>query len=249
MLRSFRHFVVASPLALAACSSQANTSYRGEALVQLHGTVEDSAQGTSAANIPPLGVELAWSGLLPGTYGKVSTNVPETDTLISVSGQFPASFTLQVYTPPPAVVRLACSRDPGSPHVASAQIEAVSVSNGDSWGYVTAYELVYVDADLGPSNPCFPFALAAGYHLGSFTWASEPGCTNSAFCFGTIDGFQEVPQSTPLTLQLTPPPVGGATPPPTDDGGAILLPADDGGVTPALDASVASPPDAGPTHP
>jgi hypothetical protein len=224
-----------SALALAACASQAGTSYRGEALAQLQGAVVNSANPPVSSPIPPLDVVLAWNGELPGSDTKATIPVPEASTVVPVSGQFPAAFTLQVYTPPPTAAVLACaSGAPDTPHVATAEIEAVAQATVASdpvpadalWGSVVDEELVYVDSDLAADNGCFPFALSQGYHLGSFARGpTVAGCTappDDPACWGPLE-FQEVPLTTLLTLQLQHDD-GVASPPPAADGGGVTSP-------------------------
>ena len=235
MLRSSLAFAA---VALAACSSQASPSYKGEALAQLHGSVQvDSA--TPVTPPAPLETALMWSGVAPYAFGKTTVSRREVGTTVPVSGQFPASFTLEIYTPPPALAMFTCSESGASPggmrvQVASANVEALlqgadttDYDYSDLYGQVKDYIILYADADLPADNACEIGAVTKGYHL--LHYAPDPNAKLPDVCStihapddSTCRGpwpYVEVAMATPLTLVLehddviaTPPPAPSPAP-------------------------------------
>lgn len=209
---------------LSACSSQADTSYRGEPLASLAGSVTLSAELTSP--VPALEAALLWSGTSPGS-NKVLTGPsrPRLGTSVPVSGAFPAKFTLEIYEPPPAESLFPCASG-GVNVFAEGQLAAVPQGEGadidpssaDVWGEITDYLLVYADADVPAGTFCQGGnAVTKGFHLYQYTPTPDiPGCVRQAPDDTSCNGpypYTEVPLSTEQTLVLSHEDV--ASPPPT----------------------------------
>ena len=146
-----------------------------------------------------------------------------------MSGQFPAQFALQIFTPPPDAALFSCFEGDSGKRVriATASVEALrqgavgtSPSITDFYGSANGFTVVYVDADLPAASDCPVGALAKGYHLFKSTpTPDKPGCVRQAPDDPACNGpwpFTEVAISTDLTLVLshedgtrTPPPAAG----------------------------------------
>jgi hypothetical protein len=153
--------------ALAACDAQTDAGYSGEPLVTLRGRVESQGQ------LPPLEAAMLWQrGPPPGTDDQLlATRAP-------VTSGFPASFTLRLYTPPPAEAFRALV--PGAPSWARANAAAVpygvapsqipelgSVFNA-SYTFDPEHWVMYLDAAVAPNSLTewwLGGALGPGYHL------------------------------------------------------------------------------------
>jgi hypothetical protein len=172
-----RLFSFVTLVAVAGCSAQADTTYRGEALVRLHGTVVN----TSGQEPPPLDAALVWGRfMLDNSAGKTPLNTQQVvASKIAVTGQFPNSFTMQVMTPPPNDVMVACA--PGDPtHPARFAVAAIlglrqgaddaNVQASDIFGNAPDFLVVYSDADLARDDcpilsPITISGFSKGYHL------------------------------------------------------------------------------------
>ena len=213
-------FTAASPavalgalLALAGCSSEAGTGYQGEALATLHGTVQLT---DTSAPPPPLEAALVW--LRDEEQNPDGSLTPLNTTQVvassaSVSSTFPNDFTLQVFTPPPASVLIACvGGDAGTagPHWAYAEIKAVAQSTdpnnvvgADIYGVASDYTVLYVDSDVTQCGSASAFTpdgnpapvVTKGYHLLRTT--SNDGYPDPFGASLAPDGF-----ATPITLQI-----------------------------------------------
>lgn len=206
----------ASVLAAAGCASQAGTSYRGEPLAVLRGSVEASTSSATASPPAPLAAALLWNGLRPNADAKASVSRRQVGTSVPVTGQFPAQFALQVYTPPPEGALFTCfAAQPDRPgSIATARIAAVlegtsttTLKQTDLYGYVSDFLVVYVDADLPAVSDCPGGALTKGYHLfRSVPTEDKPGCIRQAPDDPSCNGpwpFAEVAMTTELTLVLS----------------------------------------------
>jgi hypothetical protein len=172
-----RLFSFAMLVAVAGCSAQADTTYRGEPLVRLHGTVVN----TSGLEPPPLDAALVWGRfMLDNSAGKTPLNTQQVvASKIAVTGLFPSSFTMQVMTPPPDDVMVACA--PGDPtHPGRFAVAAIlgvrqgaddtNVQATDIFGNAPDFLVVYSDADLARGDcpilsPITTRRLSTGYHL------------------------------------------------------------------------------------
>jgi hypothetical protein len=201
-------------LAALGCASQSGTSYRGEPLAELRGSVKPSSTG--AAPAAPLSAALLWIGVPPGADAKASVWRQQVGTTVPVSGAFPAQFALQIYTPPPDDALFTCfTAQPERPgKIASASVAAIlqgartdTMKQTDLYGQVRDFLVVYVDADLPATSDCPVGALAKGYHLfHSAPKPAKPGCVPQAADDPSCDGgwpYAEVPMSTELTLLLS----------------------------------------------
>lgn len=218
--------------ALGGCGAQADTSYRGEPLAELHGTVQQSSASGSTST-PALDAALLFNGTPPGVSSKDYPGRQQIGTSVPVSGQFPASFALQVFTPPPSGALFPCiPTQPNGPGlIATAGVAAVlhgvpptAPKITDLYGTISDYMVIYVDADLPAESSCPVGALTKGYHL--FHYAAtpdKPGCVRRAPDDTSCNGpwpYTEVPMSTELTLTLnhedgTAQPPSGPSQPPT----------------------------------
>lgn len=212
MLDSFTKLCAAGALScLLGCAGQADTSYRGEPLARLHGRVE--AASTQSEEPPPLAAALIWSQIAPNADAKVAIARPRLGTSVPVSGGFPASFTLDVYEPPPDGALFSCFPDaPQTPgRMGTASVRAIrrgsSPSSGtpfDYFGEVRDFLLVYADADLPAESACPGGPLSKGYHLFHRIEVEAPPCNtppDNPACRGPWP-FAEAPLSTPLTLVI-----------------------------------------------
>lgn len=203
-------------LALTACGSQASTSYRGEPLAMFQGSVQNSEADPILPPVPPLVVALSWGGTPLGSDAKTAIYTPQTSSAVALSGEFPASFSIQLFVPPPDNALFSCFPDAPARagKLASAQIEAVLESSigktltdiRDLYGSVPDTTVLYADVDLEAGNACIPAGISKGYHLGTITRGPDlTGCVRGApddpKCNGPLL-FIEAPIGAPLTLTL-----------------------------------------------
>jgi hypothetical protein len=109
-LRGFSLAVSCACLALA-CDSQATPEYLGESLLSLQGQVTIEDDRTEGTLVPALAFENSEQGRL---------DIVD----VEVEGQFPNSFSLDVYTPPPASAFM--DGPPGEPRFALGYVTAVA---------------------------------------------------------------------------------------------------------------------------
>ncbi|MDC3961255.1 hypothetical protein [Polyangium jinanense] len=165
-LVTFASFALASVI-VAGCDAQVDPDYQGEALATVQGSVVNDGSTASAAE-----VALIWSLPQQNPDGLFGTSA-------AVSGQFPASFTLPIFTPPPDAA-LITAEESGQDKVGLALI--LAVKPGTSEGSISDFEqveanmlgmsedhvLVYVDHELEP-NSIWESLLGGrpspGYHL------------------------------------------------------------------------------------
>ena len=167
-MRSGRMRFSLGVLVLGACDAQVTSSYRGEPMVEIHGSIV--AQAPSSAAQAAL---LWWTG-----GGPVATPV-------TTEGRFPSAFSLSVYRRPPEAAMfdlaaagqpdgpvmlapwtpggdLACRAPagpgfaPGGGRIAIATIAAVAEDGGSVDGLASGYALALVASGT---------AMAPGYHL------------------------------------------------------------------------------------
>jgi hypothetical protein len=214
-----RPFLAVGALALGAvaCSAQHDASYRGEPLARLQGTAETAG----IAPPVPLDVALVWQQFgeaYNGPDGGWIENISKaTSNAITVAGQFPSSFTLDVMTPPSDISLASCNSgslsDPNTPPVAArvgrAEIDAVvhgsesgdhALEDSNRYGEAFEFEVVYLDQDASRCPMLTLMAdgpLAKGYHL----LRRIPGvCTPERMTFFGCQIMEEVPLSTPIDL-------------------------------------------------
>ncbi|MDI1451595.1 hypothetical protein [Polyangium sp. 6x1] len=165
-LLTFVTFAFAS-LSVAGCDSQVDPTYQGEPLATVQGSVVNDGSAASAAE-----VALIWALPQQNPDGLFGTNA-------AVSGQFPASFTLPIFAPPPDAA-LITAEETGEDKVGLALI--LAVEPGTSEGAITGFEqveanmlgmseghvLVYVDHELAPGSiweSLLGGRPSPGYHL------------------------------------------------------------------------------------
>lgn len=165
-LATFATFAFAS-LAAVGCESQADPAYLGEPIATVQGSVVNDGSAVSAAD-----VALLWALPQQNPDGLFGTGA-------AVSGQFPASFTLPIFTPPPEAA-LITAEETGGDKVGLALI--LAVEPGTTEGAITSFEqveanmlgmsedhvLVYIDHELEPNSLWEGFLggrPSPGYHL------------------------------------------------------------------------------------
>lgn len=145
--------VPAPVLFIGGCDAQVEPQYRGEPLATIHGSVV--TQGTPAPS--SMDVVIAWTHrpapVTPGTslpppVGSPATPPTFVGTKVSVTGSFPANFTLNLYDPPPADQQMRLGYDYRSANVPGDTDGGPSLSG--MWiGYIAA---VSTGASDGPLN-------------------------------------------------------------------------------------------------
>jgi hypothetical protein len=152
---------------LLGCDAQTDSAYQGEPLVTLHGRVE-----TSGA-LPPLEAAMLWQRGPPP-----SVNDQELATRAPVQGQFPATFVLKLYRPPPsAAVRTLAAGEVAWARanaaavpfgVAPDQVGALPAAANPSYTFDPDHWVVHLEEDVPPTSLTEWWvggALGAGYHL------------------------------------------------------------------------------------
>jgi hypothetical protein len=138
---------------------------------------------------------------------------------VTVVGQFPSSFTLDVLTPPSDISLVSCNApgvsgpdaSPSSARVGRAEIDAVvhgsesgdhALADSNRYGEAFEFEVVYLDQDVSECPMITLMAdgpLAKGYHL----LRRIPGvCTPARMTFNGCELMEEVPLSTPVDLTV-----------------------------------------------
>ncbi len=177
--RSICLSLAASPLAVlavaavSACSAQVDTSYPGVPLATLSGVAMNVGTPLPTG---PIDAALVWASVQFGPNDSLIQSVSWVGESAPVVGQFPASFTLNVYQPPPESSLIAC--EGSSAHVAFAEVIAVPASadiregtvGDDVVGRVKDTLVVYLDSDQDEGWSCLPnlgftFAPTKGFHL------------------------------------------------------------------------------------
>lgn len=172
-------FLLASFALTAGCASQAGPDYEGESLLHVEGNIVN--QGSVApANVA---VVLDWV-----------TNAAASPPLVwgteaKVQGDFPAAFTLDLFTPPPTdlVFDWLGSTTP----IGHAGIYVVQVDDHDepvaTLGKSPDHEILYVPSDVPADSPIGAFygPLTAGYHVMIDSW--QPSAEDLAQCIATLE--------------------------------------------------------------
>jgi hypothetical protein len=197
--------------ALAACSAQAGTSYPGEPLATLTGTVQTASEDQSPSPAP-MDAALVWASVQFSPSEQLIQSVHWVGESAPVSGQFPATFTLNVYQPPPDSALIACPSS--SAHIAVAFIVAVpagtDVTSADLAGASgEAYDsmVLYLDSDEPSGWSClanmgFTYAPTKGFHL----MTEVPNSIEARAVGACYPAYVEASAglSTPITLTLSP---------------------------------------------
>ncbi|XYH95908.1 hypothetical protein ACMHYB_50305 [Sorangium sp. So ce1128] len=153
------------PALLVACGdSQVGSDYPGEALLTVEGTIVNELD---AAPTGPVDAVLVWNSVTSDTENE---NFPVRTT---VTGSFPAAFTLSIHEPPPEI----SLNDLGEAglvdtRVGIATIEAAlsedSAGEGSGLGVDEHHVIVYVESEMdedGFWSNFFDGPLAPGFHV------------------------------------------------------------------------------------
>lgn len=217
---SSRLLCLATSAVVAACGAQADPTYRGEPLARIRGIVVSK----QTVQPPPLDVALVWkSFLLENGSGATPLNARQSvATRAAVSGQFPASFTVDVMTPPPSEVMVACHPgDPSRPsRFAVAAVLGIrqtadggNVQASDIFGQAPGFLVVYADSDIGRSacpvlSPITAVALSPGYHLlqkvSPEAFALDPSSDFAETAGGLATPISLEVQATPIAREVAP---------------------------------------------
>lgn len=158
------------------CGTQASTSYRGEPLATISGTVTTGAQLPASALPSSIDAALVWAQVQLNANSQLVQAVSWVGESTPVTGQLPAKFTLNVYQPPPSGATIPCPSS--SAHIAVSFIVAVDgtvdLSQVDVRSAVVGeandFMLLYLDSDQAAGWSCLPdmgftYSPTQGYHL------------------------------------------------------------------------------------
>lgn len=154
---------------LGACDAQVGEEYPGEALATLHGTIT-VAEGTQIDG--DAAATVVWHVWQDGDDASVTDELP-------VSGDFPASFTLSIYEPPPEAARFDVGDEDASLagiHLATGYVTVLPAGYPgapmqqlfeDALGVDSSHLLVWADGSIPESflHGEFPGGLEPGYQL------------------------------------------------------------------------------------
>jgi hypothetical protein len=190
-----------------------DTSYRGEALATIEGSVQT---GTAPITTTSIDAAITWAHATFSPDQQLIQSVDWVDEATPVSGTFPANFTLSIYQPPPSSVLIAC---PGSSaHLAVGFVVAVdatapvSNANLDSAivGVAKNNVVLYLDTNEPVGWSCAPdfgftFAPQKGFHL----LEEVPNSVEARYGGAKYPAYVEASQglATPVSVTL------GASPP------------------------------------
>lgn len=154
--------------ALSGCSAQVDGAYQGEPLATIRGTVT-STRGALASDRPVVAAVLWYLEPSPGEVEPKFIGER-----VAVRGSFPASFTLDIYNPPPRSAEMrttfefeqeGASIPIGTPlgvwtgFVAALDARAKDddIQKEDILGIDTSHTLIYLDAPIGRLDPAGAF--------------------------------------------------------------------------------------------
>jgi hypothetical protein len=177
----FLPLVLLSSFSALGCSAQADPHYRGEPVVSVHGTVTtEGAPPSSNIDAAIVWMKTYKTHSAPYFTAKFATE------RASVSGTFPANFTLDVFTPPPAEAMVDMNGPTGvwigAVAAVAAGTKSEAVQPSDVVGVDVNHTVFYFDHDLdmtkypknGTSEPegyativakAFRVPPTKGYHL------------------------------------------------------------------------------------
>lgn len=161
---TFFRAILGAALLVTACSSQKGSSYAGEPVAQVRGTIVTSSSPPPAEAT----VILYWNNFArQGDTSEIAT--------LPARGEFPAKFTIDIFSPPSPEQLNDFSQNgmlPNEARVGIATIYAVPPGpfdkNTPPLGVVEDYVVVYVERDTTPGTRAATFlgcALGAGFHL------------------------------------------------------------------------------------
>jgi hypothetical protein len=151
-------------IAVVGCDSQFSPHYQGESLLTVTGSVEITHSYTDGRLIPAL----AFSNQ---EYGQV--DIVE----VTVQGEFPSDFRIDVYQPPPPDTFFEASHQKGEPRAAVGYITAVSSDHPETIRYATNQ---FVQASMGCLNEdCTKTCETEGVECKVLTteWCRDDGVT------------------------------------------------------------------------
>jgi hypothetical protein len=190
-------FITVAAPALSACGAHAGTGEAGTPLFALSGTVKTSA--ASEAPAQGLDAALVWAQI--DAQGKTTNAPARVGSSVAVEGQFPASFTLDAYAPPPDAV-LGPIGPAGASRYGMAVIAAVkaeqlfsqAVDLANLVGGVEDYVVLYLAEDLpsGVGLEGVSVSPTRGFHL--LKGVTAPGSFAVAL--------EEVPEGTAVSIVL-----------------------------------------------
>jgi hypothetical protein len=144
-------------IALAACTPQAGTDYRGEALITLRGQV------ITPGNLPVLEAAMLWQRGAPP-----STNDEELATRAPVQSGFPATFLISLYQPPPSEARRSLAPGWARAVAGAGAAPGLPASANPGYGIDANHWVIFLARDVAPGSLTewwLGAALPAGYHL------------------------------------------------------------------------------------
>ncbi|WP_437507717.1 hypothetical protein [Sorangium sp. So ce1099] len=176
-------------LAAAACDSQVDPGYEGEPLVQVQGRVSADAP-TPASGMKAV---LIWIRSISSSPDQAFGESA------AVTGEFPATFTMDIYTAPPdEALNDWTPAGPDETRVGLALMVAIpanfelteDVWNGDAplppvMGVAERHVLAYVERDIVPgssSEASVGGALPAGFHVLEELDSDDPACDDRPRC-------------------------------------------------------------------
>ena len=168
--------------ALAACDAQVGDDYVGEPLALLEGTISVA----DSAEVPGDAIAMVvWHVWQEGDGA--SRTAP-----VAIDGEFPASFELAIYEPPPAVTQFDLGEEEASlagVHLATGYVTVMPSADvaGDlsdvldaALGIETEYLLVWADGGIPSGFLRFTDAIQPGYQL--FRVVESPGQAEGEAC-------------------------------------------------------------------
>ncbi len=173
---TFRHIGLTTSLVLGiGCDAQPDGDYQGEPLITIKGTITAFAGALDAVE-----AALIWWQEEEGSPTIPWTTVP-------VAGSFPASFTLDIYTPPPDDVMVVLPESPpGTPLVTMGipGMVRAGAQAGDPSAVLAVsseYALLYAE---GPLDWPVIGHVSRGYHLLRFDSTLAKQCLEDAIAAG-----------------------------------------------------------------
>ncbi|XYH98602.1 hypothetical protein ACMHYB_02240 [Sorangium sp. So ce1128] len=175
-------------LAAAACDSQVDPGYEGEPLVQVQGRVSADVP-TPARGMKAVALWIRSTGSPDQAFGESA----------AVTGEFPATFTMDIYTvPPDEALNDFTPAGPDETRFGLALLLAIpadfeltdDVLNGESamppvMGVAERHVLAYVESDIPPgswSESIVGGPLPAGFHVLEELDDDDPACADRPRC-------------------------------------------------------------------
>ena len=172
-----------SPVGLAACDSHVGEDYSGEPLATLQGTVTVADSAVVPADAVATVVWHVWQD---------GDSAVRTEP-VAIEGEFPASFELAIFAPPPDVTQFDLGEEEealAGVHIATGYVTVMppgDVSGGmpevldAALGIETTHLLVWSDGEVPAGLWRFTDAIEPGYQL--FRAVEDPAKTEGEACF------------------------------------------------------------------